>query len=70
MKRKVERLFVWITASGAWLLRAKDLNGAKERVLKNRMEKGGQTREEAEGWFRKDDQLHEIDGDFDGEENE
>lgn len=53
--------FVWITGHGAHLVEAKDRDEAYRKVIANRMA-AGQTVEEAEAWFEKDDSLHEIDG--------
>lgn len=57
-----EKQFIWITASGTWLIPAETMDEAYTTALENRMKSGGQTQEEAISSFHKDDQLLEIDG--------
>lgn len=56
-----EKLFIWTTSSSVTPIVAPSMQRAVEVALLNRVEKGGQTPEEAIGWFHKDDQLVEVD---------
>jgi hypothetical protein len=56
---KIASEFLWITAGGTWLIKAKDYEQAYRICIANRI-KAGQTPEEAEKWFEHDDTLQPI----------
>lgn len=65
------RSYVWATASGSWLIKAKDYSDAWLQAIKNRMAaeiQAGTPPSDALGeatrWFNKDDELVEIDDNF------
>lgn len=53
--------FVWIAEDGARTFEAENDEAAYEKVIAFRMSLG-QTREDAEGWFQKNDQIVEVVG--------
>jgi hypothetical protein len=54
------RLFLWSTQEWSKLVVAPDEEQAYEAAIRFRQEACGQTREEAEGWFQRDDCLDEV----------
>lgn len=54
------KLYAWTTQHHTSLVTAPDEEHAYEAVVKYRQDAFEQTREEAEGWFEKDDRLDEI----------
>ena len=59
MKTKKLKRFCWITNVGSYIIHAKNEDEAVRIALASKMS-GGQTLEEAVGWFKKDDRLYEI----------
>lgn len=60
--------FVWITTGSTTIFEAKDQEEAYRRVIANRLKAVGawpkpetEDVEDVEGWFDKNDQLHEVD---------
>jgi hypothetical protein len=63
LSKEETKQYVWITGSGNWLVIANSHDEVYEKIMTNRM-KAGQTRKEAERWFKKEDQLLEIEGEL------
>lgn len=55
-------LFAWDFHSTGRLIEADNWDDAYEKAIAFRMRDGGQTREEAEEWFEKEDVLLEVEG--------
>lgn len=55
--------FLWVTASGNWIVKAESYENAYDKVVKNIM-LSGQSKEEAKRLFEKDDKLFPIDGEL------
>jgi hypothetical protein len=51
--------FCWVTDVGSYIIYARDEDEAVRIALASKMS-GGQTLEEAVGWFKKDDRLYDI----------
>lgn len=62
-EENAHRQFLWVTASGNWIINAESWENAYDKVIRNRVS-SGQPEEDAKRLFEKDDKLFPIDGDL------